>query len=124
MKSKVNLNEKQKELVEKFKDILNQMKNENIGIIDEFGYDSHFDKSELSLYFYNKSEVEEILNIDEWDNEIYNENEYVTNADTMKVDVPINYSIVGDWYENNEKCFFVFKDEETDKDGVWDFIGS
>lgn len=38
MKSKVILNEKQKELVEKFKDILNQMKNENIGIIDNNCY--------------------------------------------------------------------------------------
>ena len=111
MKSKVILNEKQKELVEKFKDILNQMKNENIGIIDEFGYDSHFDKSELSLYFYISSEVEEILNIDEWDDDIYGEDSYVTNEDTVKVNVPIQYRIVGDWYETDEKCFFVFDEQ-------------
>lgn len=110
MKSKVSLNEKQKELVEKFKDLLNQMKDENIGIIDEYGCDSHFDKSELSLYFYNKSEVEEILCIDEWDEDIYGEDTLVTNEDTVKVDVPIQYRMLADF--DNEKCFFVFKEEE------------
>lgn len=111
MKGKVILTDRQKELVDKFRNLLNQMEKENIGIISEEGYDSHYNKNELSLYFYNNSEVEDVLNIDEWDSDIYDESKRVSNSDTEKINVPIKYSIVGDWYETDDKCFFIFNED-------------
>lgn len=107
MKDKLILTEKQKELVEQFKNLLNKMRNENIGIIGETSFDSHYSRNEQYLYFYNASEVEDIINMDELEDD-----DYVTNKDAIKVQIPIDYEILDHGqFENDEKCVFIFKEE-------------
>ncbi len=119
MKDKLILTEKQKELVEQFKNLLNEMKKEGIGIISEQSYDSHYSEHDLSLCFYNTSEVDYIMDIEEWwDNDIDDEDNCVTNEDTLKVYIPSNRFYINDGFDDNRKCVFVFKDEDTDTDNA------
>ena len=117
MKEKLILTEKQKELVEQFENLLNEMRKENIGIVAEVFNDSHYDTNELYLNIFNANEVEML--IAPYDAEELCEDgceDIADKTDTTKIEVPIDLLIYtsnsNDLCSLNQEYGFIFKDEE------------
>ena len=111
--TKIALTTQQKKLIAEFKELLEKMEKENIGIVGELNYFSKWDKRYLYLQLFNRQEVESLekfCSIEEVDEE--NEPFIVNGKDVEKVELPIMDVInTSDSYES--ECYTIwFKDSE------------
>lgn len=111
--TKIALTTQQKKLIAEFKELLEKMEKENIGIVGELNYFSKWEKCYLYLQLFNRQEVESLekfCSIEEVDEE--NEPFIVNGKDVEKVELPIMDVInTSDSYES--ECYTIwFKDSE------------
>lgn len=121
MKEKLILTEKQKELVEQFKNLLNEMRNEKIGMVAEVFEEAHYQRTELYLNIFNANEVDMLIapiDLEEYDgDELEETNDVIADkSNTTKIEVPIDLLIhtsnSNSYCSLHQKYGYIFKDEE------------
>lgn len=113
MKEQLILTEKQKELVEQFENLLYDMRKENIGIVAESYFDTHYSKRELYFNIFNANEIDELISPDDIDDD--EEGDYIAKEDdVIRIEIPIDLKIEtsNSGMYTDERYGFIFKNEE------------